>query len=237
LAAVQVLPEQQRSPDRPQATHSSLLQTVLPAVQRLLEQQGSPRPPQRVPPSMPPPSEEPDTHAPAEHVRDAALPELAHAAPARTQVVAPVDEEVQQQPPLLHRLPEQQVSPAAPQARQVPAFVPVWSHSASPVQVSFSQQGSPTAPQGWQVSGPVGESAQAVPAAAQVRPAQQGCPVPPHKTQLPLKQTLPGELHVSRAQQISPTAPHAMHSPLLQTVPAAAQASPGQHAWPTPPQT
>jgi hypothetical protein len=50
-ATVQTLPEQQRSPVRPQDTQVSLLlHVVLAAVQRLFEQQSSPRPPQRLAP-------------------------------------------------------------------------------------------------------------------------------------------------------------------------------------------
>ena len=114
-AAGAQLSEQQGSPDRPQATQLSLLHTVLPAVQRLFEQHASPRPPQRVPPSV--------IAAAVDHTGDARArragerwprcPSPAQAAPAPTQVAPLV--EVQQQPPSLHRLPEQQASPAAPQ--------------------------------------------------------------------------------------------------------------------------
>jgi hypothetical protein len=112
---VQTLDEQQGSPAWPQATHSLALHTVLPAVQRLFVQQASPSAPHLVPPSgAAPPSTTPDTQALAEQVRFAALPVLAQAAPARTQV-APPAVVVQQQPPALHRLAEQQASPAPPQ--------------------------------------------------------------------------------------------------------------------------
>jgi hypothetical protein len=114
--AVQTLDEQQGSPTWPQATHALALHTVLPAVQRLFVQQASPSAPHLVPPpsGAAPPSMTPDTQALAEQVRFAALPVLAQAAPARTQV-APPAVAVQQQPPALHRLAEQQASPAPPQ--------------------------------------------------------------------------------------------------------------------------
>jgi hypothetical protein len=116
LAAVHTLDEQQGCPALPQATQSLLLHTVSPAVQRLFVQQRSPSAPHLVPPpsGTVPPSSAVDTQAPAEQVRLAALPVLAQAAPARTQV-APPPVLVQQQPPALHRLAEQQVSPAPPQ--------------------------------------------------------------------------------------------------------------------------
>ncbi|SRR5450759_1528143 len=113
-AAVHRLSAQQGCPILPHATHALLLHAVLPAVQRLFKQHGLPSPPQRVPPStLAPPSIAPETHALAEQVRLALLPELAHAPPAPAQVAPPFA--VQQQPPLLHRLPEQQACPAAPQ--------------------------------------------------------------------------------------------------------------------------
>jgi hypothetical protein len=116
LTAVQTLDEQQGSPAWPQATHALALHTVLPAVQRLFVQQASPSAPHLVPPPSraAPPSMTVDTQALAEQVRFAALPVFAHAAPARTQVAPPVVL-VQQQPPALHRLAEQQAAPAPPQ--------------------------------------------------------------------------------------------------------------------------
>jgi hypothetical protein len=116
-AVVHRLSGQHRSPVLPHATQALLLQTVLPAVQRLFEQQGSPSPPQRPPPPsmLAPPSSAPERHAPAEQVRLAPLPELAHAVPAAAQVAPPPPLDVQQQPPLPHRLPAQQVWPAPPQ--------------------------------------------------------------------------------------------------------------------------
>jgi hypothetical protein len=149
-AAVHTLDGQQGWLAPPQAAQVLPLQTVLPAVQRLFEQHESPSPPQRVPaPSGDaPPSTTPATHAPAEQVRFAALPELAQAVPAGTQV-APLAVLVQQQPPPLHRPAEQQASPAPPQLWQVPALVPDSAHSAPvAVQVSFAQQGSPSPPHG-----------------------------------------------------------------------------------------
>lgn len=97
---------------------------------------------------MAPPSIAPETHAPAAQIRLAALPELAQASPVPTQV-APAVVLVQQHPPPVQRLPEQQVCPAPPQRRQVPALVPDSSQSApAAVQVLPAQQASPTAPQG-----------------------------------------------------------------------------------------
>ena len=118
LAAVQTLEEQQRSPTLPQETHVSLpLHTVLPAVQRLFEQQGSFKPPHRLPPpsGTAPPSTAPTTHAPPEHVKLSRPPEFGQVAPAAVQV-APPPVVVQQQPPALHRLPEQQSCPVPPQS-------------------------------------------------------------------------------------------------------------------------
>jgi hypothetical protein len=115
-AVVHTLDEQQRSPSLPQETQVSLLlQTTLADVQRLFEQQGSFKPPHRLPPpsGTVPPSTTPDTQAPAAQVK-VSRPELGHVAPAAVQV-APPPVVVQQQPPALHRLAEQQACPDPPQ--------------------------------------------------------------------------------------------------------------------------
>jgi len=233
-AVVHRLFEQHACPVLPHATQAVPLHTTLPAVQRLLVQQGSPAAPQRVTASGLPPSTALDTQAPAEQVRLAALPELAQASPTPTQVAAVV--EVQQQPPALQRLAEQQSWPAPPQTRQVPALVPDSTQSAPvAVQVLPSQQAAPTAPQVWQVSGPVVAAWQEVPVALHLRLAQHGWPAPPHSTQFPPEHTLVADVQVSRAQQAWPTAPQAVHRPALQVAPLP-HAFPSQHGCPTPPQ-
>ena len=81
----------------------------------MFEQQGSFKPPQRLPPpsGIVPPSTTPDTQAPAAQVK-LSRPELVQIAPATVQV-APPPVVVQQQPPALHRLAEQQACPDPPQ--------------------------------------------------------------------------------------------------------------------------
>lgn len=147
-AAVHSLLGQQGCPAFPHATHALSLHTTLPAVQRFPVQQGSPSAPQRVPPSiLAPPSRAAVTQAPAEQAKLAAMPELAHACPAPTQVAPAVV--VQQHPPALQALPAQQVWPAPPHTRQVPVSFPDRAHSAPvALHVLPAQQVSPTAPQG-----------------------------------------------------------------------------------------